>query len=191
MATTMNCPGCRTPLRLRDDLAGKKIKCPRCGQILTVPAEEAVMLEAVDDDESTAEPPPPRARKAASATRPCPECGEPIALRATTCRHCRAILDEEEDEDDDEDRSRQRSRYKACPRCGAEGATRVTWTPWGSFYGPMLFTHVRCPECGYTYNGKSGRSNLIPAILFVSIPLFFILGIVAGMAWYIHRLGHF
>lgn len=191
MATTMNCPGCQAPLRLRDDLAGKQIKCPRCGRTFAVPAEEAVMLEAVDDDEIATEPPAPRARKAAGATRPCPECGEPIAVTATTCRHCRAILDEDEDEDD-ENRGRGRSNYKPCPRCGAEGATRVTWTPWGSFYGPILLTHVRCPECGYAYNGKSGRSNLIPAVLFVTIPLFFILGILGGLAWYItHHLRNF
>ena len=188
MATTMNCPGCQTPLRLRADLAGKKIKCPRCATVVTVPSEETVVVEAVAaGDEITAEPPPRKAKKGAT-TRPCPECGEPVALTASKCRHCKAPLD---DEEDDEDYQEKPSKYKPCPRCGERGAKRVTWTPWGSFYGPALFTHVRCPGCGYAYNGKSGRSNLIAAIIFVSIPLLIILGIFGALGWYIHSLGYF
>lgn len=192
MSTTINCPGCQTPLRLRDDMAGKKIKCPRCATVVTVPAEGAVVVEVVPaGEEITAEPPAPKAKRQAAATRPCPECGEPVALTASRCRYCKAPLDDEDDEYDEEDSRRNRSKYKPCPRCGEEGAKRVTWTPWGSFYGPALFTHVRCPGCGYAYNGNSGRSNLIPAIIFVSIPLFIILGILAGLGWYIHVLGYF
>jgi predicted RNA-binding Zn-ribbon protein involved in translation (DUF1610 family) len=73
--------------------------------------------------------------------------------------------------------------YKPCPQCGATGAKRVLWTAWGSFYGPAMFTHVRCPECGYKYNGRSGRSNLIPAIIFVTVPLLGILGILGGIVY--------
>ena len=25
--------------------------------------------------------------------------------------------------------------------------------------GPKLLTHVKCQECGYKYNGKSGKDN--------------------------------
>jgi LSD1 subclass zinc finger protein len=189
MPTTMSCPGCQTPLRLREDMGGKKIKCPRCGQVITVPAEEIVMLEAVEDEEVATEP-LLKPQNESVATRSCPECGERIAWTARTCRHCHAELDDDEDEEDEE-RFAKRSKYKPCPRCGEEEAKRVVWTPWGSFYGPALLSHVRCPECGYAYNGKSGRSNLIPAIIFVSIPLFCILAILAGLGWYIHHLGYF
>jgi DNA-directed RNA polymerase subunit M/transcription elongation factor TFIIS len=72
--------------------------------------------------------------------------------------------------------------FKPCPRCGAEGAKRVLFTPWGSFYGPALFNHVRCPECRYAYNGRSGGSNLIPAVLFVVIPLLLMAAIIVYMA---------
>jgi ssDNA-binding Zn-finger/Zn-ribbon topoisomerase 1 len=72
----------------------------------------------------------------------------------------------------------KRGAFKPCPRCGAEGAQRVMFTPWGSFYGPALFNHVRCPECRYAYNGRSGGSNLIPAILFVAIPLLLMAAII-------------
>ena len=46
---THSCPKCEKQLRLRDDLAGKKIKCPECGKVLTVPepdGEEAAVRKA-------------------------------------------------------------------------------------------------------------------------------------------------
>jgi hypothetical protein len=52
---------------------------------------------------------------------------------------------------------------------------------WGSFYGPALVSHVRCRECGYAYNGRTGGSNTLAAVLFVSIPLVLIVGIIIGV----------
>ena len=165
MPTKMNCPGCQTPLRLREDMAGKKIKCPRCAQVVAVPAAKLTMLEEVTDDAITADAPSSKKAKKSTKTR--------------------------KETENDEDRGGKRSKYEPCPRCGEEGAKRVKWTPWGSFYGPALFTHVRCPACAYAYNGKSGGSNLIPAIIFVSIPLLIILGILGALGWYIHHMGYF
>jgi len=174
MPTTMNCPGCRTPLRLRDDMAGMTIKCPRCGKVISLPAEEAVRFKEVSAAETvTIEPPASTTEKEVSATRLCPECGGPVDVRASRCRSCNS------------------PQYKPCPRCGEEGAKRVAWTAWGSFYGPALFTHVRCPCCGYAYNGKSGRSNLVPAIIFVAVPLFLILGIIGALGWIMYHRGFF
>lgn len=189
MNATMNCPGCQTLLRLREDMAGKKIKCPRCARIIPIPAEQAETLEEVpEEEERITEAPRPKA----AATRRCPECGQRIPVDARKCRHCKTILDDDEDEEDeDEGRSRQRARYKPCPRCGKRGAKRVVWTFWGSFYGPALFTHVRCPECYYAYNGRTGRSNIVPAVVFVTVPLLLILGIFGFLIWIFHRQGYF
>jgi serine/threonine-protein kinase len=85
----------------------------------------------------------------------------------------------------------EKTNYKPCPQCGATHAAKVRWTVWGSFYGPPLFTHVRCPECSCCYNGKTGRSNMIPAILFVTVPLLGILGTIAGIAWMLYQRGWF
>jgi predicted Zn finger-like uncharacterized protein len=36
-----SCPACQSPLRLANDsLAGKKVRCPKCGAVVTVPAPE-------------------------------------------------------------------------------------------------------------------------------------------------------
>jgi hypothetical protein len=167
MAMTVTCPGCKASLNVREEYAGKGMQCPRCSASFTVP--EAVVLELATEGERSSSRPPP--------TKLCPHCGERIAASAKKCRYCMARLDAE-DEDEDEDYARP---YKPCPRCQARGAQRVTFTFWGSFYGPALLSHVRCPECGYGYNGKTGRSNLIPAIIFVSVPALLIVAILAGL----------
>jgi hypothetical protein len=41
------CAGCAARLKGRATLAGKKIKCPRCGQVISVPANRAVEPEAI------------------------------------------------------------------------------------------------------------------------------------------------
>jgi DNA-directed RNA polymerase subunit RPC12/RpoP len=163
MPKQMNCPGCQTPLRLRDDLAGKKIKCPRCSKVILVPEVEVTVLEEVPDDSITDEPPARKKGKKSARLEIEREDGSEVG----------------------------RSKYKPCPRCGEEGAKRVKWTPWGSFYGPALLTHVRCPGCGYAYNGKTGGSNLIFAIIFVTIPMLVILGILGALAWFVHHQGYF
>ena len=77
--------------------------------------------------------------------------------------------------------------FEPCPRCGAEGAKRVMWTPWGSFYGPALLCHVRCRKCKYAYNGRTGRSNLLWAIIFVTIPALIIAGLLAFIGFVLYR----
>jgi predicted Zn finger-like uncharacterized protein len=114
----------------------------------------------------------------------CPKCQAvfrvPAATEVDAPRH--DVVEEVEDDtpvDEPADERAPKSKYAECPKCGARAAKRVKWTAWGSFYGPALLCHVRCQECGATYNGRSGRSNLIPAILFVSLPLLVIGGILA------------
>ncbi|MHB1424521.1 MAG: hypothetical protein ACYC3I_15225 [Gemmataceae bacterium] len=61
MPIALSC-GCGRALRVKDELAGKNIRCPDCKSILTVPAKETeveeVVLELipVEDDEQAEEP---------------------------------------------------------------------------------------------------------------------------------------
>jgi ribosomal protein S27E len=180
MPLTVTCPGCKSQLRVRDEYAGKKLKCPRCAVVVAVPSGEAAPeaptpLEVVEEHVAEALPVaralPPRdepetaigegapERRPAGPERPGGE--EPRAGRRPTAR--RGV------------------DYVPCPRCGSGGAKRVTWTPWGSFYGPALLTHVRCPKCGYAYNGRTGGSNTVAAVFFVLIPLLLIAVIIFGL----------
>jgi DNA-directed RNA polymerase subunit RPC12/RpoP len=38
MSISIRCPDCDKKLRARDELAGKQVKCPRCGSLLVIPA---------------------------------------------------------------------------------------------------------------------------------------------------------
>jgi predicted RNA-binding Zn-ribbon protein involved in translation (DUF1610 family) len=177
MPLNITCPGCRATLRVREEYAGQQMKCPRCGGSVPVTASEPLTVEPVQD--VVAAGPSPGARPE-GPTKPCPACHHDILRSARKCRYCGTWLDEPEDDyEDDDDRPRS---YKPCPRCGSPEAERVVFTFWGSFYGPALLTHVRCPECGYSYNGRTGRSNLVPAITFVAVPLILIVAILTGLA---------
>ena len=58
------------------------------------------------------------------------------------------------------------TEFAPCPMCSSSNASKVSWTWWGSFFGPYLFTHVKCEDCGGTYNGKTGKSNKVPIIIY-------------------------
>ena len=61
-----------------------------------------------------------------------------------------------------------------CPKCGSTDAKKVTFTWWGGLLGPKLFNHVKCLDCGTTYNGKTGQSNtrnIVIYTLVVGLPL--------------------
>jgi transposase-like protein len=148
MPTSIRCPGCKSTLRVRPELAGKRVKCPKCGKPVQVPQEEEELVELV------------------------------------------AVEEEELEEVEDGRPPRKPSKYKPCPQCGATGARRVKATWWGSFYGPALFTHVRCPECDYAYNGRTGGSNLIPAIVFVTVPLVGIIILLGVIFYLLHSRGY-
>lgn len=203
MPFSLTCKGCKSTLKAPDELAGKKVKCPKCKTLVKVPLEQDE-----DDDEPVEVMPDERVRQAPPR-------------KAAPARSRRDDDDEDEEEDDrparrstrvrqedDDDRRRRRPRdrdaddlddgeedtgprYKPCPNCGKRGAKRVLWTVWGSFYGPAMFTHVRCPKCRTAYNGKTGRSNLIPAVVLFTLPLLGILAIIGGMVYLLYSRGYF
>jgi hypothetical protein len=192
MPDIVTCPGCGAPLRVGAEHAGKNVRCPQCDSVVTVPA--AARQNASEATPPATPPPlpveglalpvdeePVEVRPTAKPRlRQCLDCGEPNAPGAHKCRRCGAWLDEEEDW---RRRRRPPPSFVPCPKCGARDAMRVSWTIWGSFYGPALFSHVRCPDCGHKYNGRTGRPNLIPAILFITVPAILIALILGGLGW--------
>jgi hypothetical protein len=78
----------------------------------------------------------------------------------------------------------QTQQYAPCPKCGGTDARKVNYTWWGGALGPSLFKHVKCNQCGTTYNGKTGKSN-VAAIIIYSVVIFVIClilyAIVQGM----------
>jgi hypothetical protein len=156
------CPSCAKNLNVPDQYAGKKVKCPACQAVMTVPAAAPPRPPAEEPVEVT--PVAPSGRRAAPP--PVPDRDEDSDDRPRR----RPRYD-----DDEDDRPRRRrpirrgSEFAPCPYCGAADATRVYWTFWGGWIGPLIINQVRCNECGTNYNGTHGdyynpRSDLRPRV---------------------------
>jgi len=82
MAIKFNC-SCGRELNVKDSLAGKKGKCPACGQIVEVPTPGEAAPERVEEKVAAAPPPAPEVE-----TKPCRHCKKPIPIDAVFCIHC-------------------------------------------------------------------------------------------------------
>lgn len=53
MPISLSCPSCDRGLKVKDELAGRKIRCPKCSKVITVPAdeEEPVAKSRLSEDE--------------------------------------------------------------------------------------------------------------------------------------------
>jgi len=98
MPTTVDCPACQRKLRLPDELAGKQVKCPTCGEVFQgdsapppLPAS-AVAPPPVPQPMVIDESPAPPYPAPAPASQSCPYCREQIEATATRCRFCGAEL---------------------------------------------------------------------------------------------------
>src|SRR5437762_285003 len=114
----VTCSNCQSKIRVPDAAAGKKGKCPKCGNIIAIPAAEAPAENAAPGpakgtaagspfDFSAEEPPP--SRKGSRQTDDAMEAGVPPRKSKA-----RAADDEEDDDraDDDEDEGDQRRRIR-------------------------------------------------------------------------------
>jgi DNA-directed RNA polymerase subunit M/transcription elongation factor TFIIS len=73
MAIALSCPGCVQALKVKDELAGRKIKCPKCGTVIPVPEkragkDERVMAkaprtESIEEDDEPQEEKRPKKKK--------------------------------------------------------------------------------------------------------------------------------
>lgn len=100
MAITFSCSHCGKSLTTSDDKAGRKAKCPGCGEVLKVPESDVDSLasdDAADEDFGDDElPEAPRAARSGTRvkTQTCPMCGAKNPRRARTCEECGEKLTE-------------------------------------------------------------------------------------------------
>ncbi len=84
MSTPTIC-NCGYQIPARPELAGKKVKCPKCGIVLHIPA--------IDDDDFSLAPAEPRAAPTsipveAPPANPCPACGLDRPEKVRMCANC-------------------------------------------------------------------------------------------------------
>ena len=75
MPIRLSCPSCRKPLRIKDELSGKKVKCPSCGHVFAVPVPEP-------------EAPASEASGFKASASKCPNCGSILEPGAQICVEC-------------------------------------------------------------------------------------------------------
>jgi uncharacterized membrane protein YhaH (DUF805 family) len=68
-----------------------------------------------------------------------------------------------------------------CPKCNSASLEKVKYTWWGGVLGPKLLNSTKCNECGYTFNGKTGKSNTVAIIIYSIIIFVVIVGIRIAM----------
>jgi hypothetical protein len=75
------------------------------------------------------------------------------------------------------------SQFLPCPKCATPEPKLVGNTWWGSVFGAELLSHVRCTNCGFAYNGKTGKSNVLAITLYVAVGLLIVLAVVFRSKW--------
>lgn len=84
MAIEFSCEHCGRRSLVEDEMAGMKLRCAGCGQVVDVPRPEPASAGVQIVEAAPGEP-----------AQRCPVCREPIQPRARKCRHCHEFLDRE------------------------------------------------------------------------------------------------
>ncbi len=91
-AVNFACSQCGKMLSVRDDLAGRKARCPACQNVETIPFASAAAPDAVTAAKPRSLPPDSIASSPIVAPKPtnqrCPECAEPLPVDAGWCNEC-------------------------------------------------------------------------------------------------------
>ncbi len=104
MTIAVQCGSCHKRFAAKDELAGRKVKCPQCGGVLTIPKpgagpEAARQGTEPRDDHAVASPPAGKAESPAAGTArgpekapdvepKCPSCGASVKAGAVLCVQC-------------------------------------------------------------------------------------------------------
>ena len=80
--------------------------------------------------------------------------------------------------------SQSTSEVAPCPKCGSTNAKKVSYTWWGGALGPRLLHEVKCLNCGTSYNGSTGKSNVTNIIIYsvaAAIIVLVVLALINGV----------
>lgn len=95
MAIRATCGSCNSTFNARDELAGKKVKCPKCKERMVIPSGSSAPATAVAAVPATRAVDPMEALLEEANIAPvsqggpiCPDCGAPVTPGAIICVEC-------------------------------------------------------------------------------------------------------
>jgi hypothetical protein len=90
MSITLDCPSCGQRLRVGDEHAGKRARCPSCESAVPVPDEKTygIALDADDLQKPAGKQGRPKRPPLKPGERPCPNCGTGMKPKAVLCIDC-------------------------------------------------------------------------------------------------------
>ena len=68
MSISVQCPGCEKKLKVKDELAGKRVKCPNCAQVVVVPSVRSASLQSTAPNPSPSKSPLRRGSEATASS---------------------------------------------------------------------------------------------------------------------------
>ena len=168
MPISLQCD-CGRDLRLKEELAGKKIRCPQCKVVLVVPEEEFVDAEPEEESFETAvatpenSPPPLPKKKAPWDKGHGNDDDDDKDSYAST-----PTKDEDDDDDDDDDRPRKKKKKKSSA---------------SSSY-PTRSSSSRYSNYGSGNNGTAAGSIAVGLLMMLGAAIWFFAGLAAGYIFY-------
>jgi hypothetical protein len=86
----INCPSCGVELKVKESLVGRRVKCPKCQEPISVETPPEEYEEPEEFFEQDAPPPPPPPRRAVSSLKSvnCPMCGAKNPETVADCLAC-------------------------------------------------------------------------------------------------------
>jgi HEAT repeat protein len=110
MAIRVTCPECDKSIQVADNLAGRRVKCPQCATLVSIPSADEEDIPVLEDIEE--EPPVPAKAPKKTAPRNAVITKKAVAPKkvASPAPKRRRYEDEDDDDDDDDDRGSSREK---------------------------------------------------------------------------------
>jgi len=166
-----SCPGCDVTIRVADEKAGKRGKCPKCGTVLTVPSQgesnlDDMVLLGLTDGTAVVEQPP------AAGEIPLADPDPPLKQTPS-------------------DRTAGKADPRACPRCGHGKKRRPSrddvmgWIEEGKVLGEFrwIFPPLKeCAKCRHLWQPPASLPVLV--ICTVTSLALIVFAVVVEMAYF-------
>jgi hypothetical protein len=201
---------CGKKLKVPEEMAGKKGKCPACSTVFVIPAPRAAASAAASRAAPTHAAPARTAPAAGAKPFPAPAAqddffadlppiqqgpapGTPAAIPGYDALMPQGFANVPPPQDNPYASPAAPTPAKGghgpmpapggrigCPKCGNPEYSKIYWTFWGGMVGPLILNHVACRSCSTTYNSKTGKSNNTAIAIYLIVSL--VIGGALGLA---------